>query len=688
MSGTTSATRVISFRHDADFAPDASPNILTVCQPANAVYTVQAAATCAWSGSVTLSASGLPAGVTATWGANPLTPPGSTTLTIGNTGAATPGAYNVTITGTSGGATRSETVVLNISSGAALGAVSLLALADGTMDATTTPTLSWQALSGASSYDIQVATDPAFTNVVASATGLTATSYTVSPALGQDTVYYWRVSANNPCGAGASSATWAFRTAATSCRTYTSTDVPKTISDGATIYSNLVVADSFSVTDVNVRIGSITHSYDDDLDIYIEHPDNTAIELSTDNGGSGDNFTNTIFDDEAATAITAGSAPFTGSYRPEGSLAGLDTKTSTGTWQLRIYDDAGGDTGALNSWSLTLCGAPTASAADYSDLAGGYGVAWHTGTGAVRLGGTADWDADTGFAAGSDDSTDKGVARNAFTATTGNVNLTVTGGTGYVTGWFDWNQDGDFGDAGEQVFTNQTVSAGSTVPVSFSTGGASVYDKTFNARFRVYAATQASAQTAAPEAAPQPLGGIADGEVEDYTWYFSPLAVELAGFSAEASAEGVTLAWETVSETDNAGFNVYRATGGSVGEGPQQEWTQVNEMLIPAATPGSAQGNVYTWTDATATTPGTYWYMLEDVDLDGSTTQHEPVSVTVVEPNAVGMAGFSAAAGAAAGYDSGWAGLYGLVALAATALAGVAAQKRRRPDTDEHGFHG
>ena len=45
----------------------------------------------------------------------------------------------------------------------------------------------------------------------------------------------------------------------------------------------------------------------------------------------------------------------------------------------------------------------------------------------------------------------------------------------------------------------------------------------------------------------------------------SPLAVDLAAFTATAGADGVTLAWETVSETDNAGFNVYRAEGGSVG---------------------------------------------------------------------------------------------------------------------------
>ena len=47
--------------------------------------------------------------------------------------------------------------------------------------------------------------------------------------------------------------------------------------------------------------------------------------------------------------------------------------------------------------------------------------------------------------------------------TTGSVSLTVTGATGYVTGWFDWNQDGDFADSGEQAFANEPVADGQTV---------------------------------------------------------------------------------------------------------------------------------------------------------------------------------------------------------------------------------
>ena len=60
-------------------------------------------------------------------------------------------------------------------------------------------------------------------------------------------------------------------------------------------------------------------------------------------GGSGDNFTNTVFDDEAATAIGAGAAPFTGSFRPEEPLSAFDGKPVNGTWTLRIADVAAGD---------------------------------------------------------------------------------------------------------------------------------------------------------------------------------------------------------------------------------------------------------------------------------------------------------------------------------------------------------
>jgi subtilisin-like proprotein convertase family protein len=139
-----------------------------------------------------------------------------------------------------------------------------------------------------------------------------------------------------------------------STNTHVSVDVPKTIGDSSTVTSIITVADTTTVLDVNVTIRNITHTFDGDLDVFLIGPNGTRVELTTDNGGTGENFVDTVFDDEATNLITGGTAPFTGSFKPEGVLSLLDGIPANGTWTLEITDDAGGDTGTLTAWSLTL----------------------------------------------------------------------------------------------------------------------------------------------------------------------------------------------------------------------------------------------------------------------------------------------------------------------------------------------
>ncbi|HYH61521.1 MAG TPA: proprotein convertase P-domain-containing protein, partial [Solirubrobacterales bacterium] len=133
-----------------------------------------------------------------------------------------------------------------------------------------------------------------------------------------------------------------------------STDVPKNIPDNnpAGVTSNLVVSGPGIIQDMDVRIPGLTHTFDGDLVISLIAPDSTTVLLSSQRGGSGDNYTNTVFDDEAATAISAGTAPFTGSFRPEQALSVLDGKPAAGTWTLKVVDQASADTGTLGSWGL------------------------------------------------------------------------------------------------------------------------------------------------------------------------------------------------------------------------------------------------------------------------------------------------------------------------------------------------
>ena len=140
------------------------------------------------------------------------------------------------------------------------------------------------------------------------------------------------------------------------CLCYPSSDTPVAIPDLDTINSSINVPDGFTIDDVNVTL-DITHTYDADLDVYLISPQGTRVELFTDVGGNGANFTNTTLDDECATPITGGTVPFTGCYQPEGSLSDFDGENSSGVWTLELSDDYLADAGTLQSWSLEVCAA-------------------------------------------------------------------------------------------------------------------------------------------------------------------------------------------------------------------------------------------------------------------------------------------------------------------------------------------
>lgn len=141
--------------------------------------------------------------------------------------------------------------------------------------------------------------------------------------------------------------------AATSIVEYPSTDVPVDIPDQGTVTSRLTIDDTEVITDLNVML-NINHRWDGDLTATLIAPDGTRVELFSKVGGKGDDFNNTIFDNEATELITAGSAPFEGAYIPEGDLSKFYGKSMNGTWKLQVTDSSYSATGTLNSWSLII----------------------------------------------------------------------------------------------------------------------------------------------------------------------------------------------------------------------------------------------------------------------------------------------------------------------------------------------
>jgi hypothetical protein len=88
-----------------------------------------------------------------------------------------------------------------------------------------------------------------------------------------------------------------------------------------------------------------------------------------------------------------------------------------------------------------------------------------------------------------------------------------------------------------------------------------------------------------------------------------------------SQAASVVIEWETASELDTAGFNLYRS------DSPDGIFVRVNENLIPAS-PDPLTGGTYTFDDPEVKPGRIYYYELESIDVDGSTTRYGPTEVT------------------------------------------------------------
>jgi len=134
---------------------------------------------------------------------------------------------------------------------------------------------------------------------------------------------------------------------------YTST-TPVPIQDFVTNTGTQNLSDTGPILDVNVQI-NIVHTWDGDVSVGLAH-NAVTIDLTSNNGGSADNYLNTIFDDEAALSIVGQAAPFAGTFKPEQALSAYDGMDKTGTWTIITNDNAGGDVGTLTYWTLLITG--------------------------------------------------------------------------------------------------------------------------------------------------------------------------------------------------------------------------------------------------------------------------------------------------------------------------------------------
>jgi subtilisin-like proprotein convertase family protein len=121
------------------------------------------------------------------------------------------------------------------------------------------------------------------------------------------------------------------------------------------------------IVDVDVTI-DIDHNETQVLTVDLVSPIGTRITLFDSVGGTGDDFDNTVFDDEADVGIGDGTAPFTGSFRPQEALGAFDGESPNGAWRLEITDSFGTGENTLNNWSISFL---TTASVGEPDITGG-----------------------------------------------------------------------------------------------------------------------------------------------------------------------------------------------------------------------------------------------------------------------------------------------------------------------------
>jgi hypothetical protein len=273
IGATNWTTRVASFRFDAcgspTFTVSGTPLAQDVCAASPTPValdpvTISVGSISGFSTPVNFGfGAGLPAGFGGSYTVTPVAPPGSTTANLTVNNSATPGLNVLTLRGSAGGTDRD--LVLNATIATQAAPSPTLALpANNATDVSSMPTFSWTAGAQSNSYLIEIATDPAFSNIILSQT-VSGTSYQPAAALPTNTQIYWRVSADNACGTAGPSSTFTFTTQAApgdcSAGSFTNVVFSDNIENGTNGWTHSAASGTDSWAISTARSVSPTHSW-------------------------------------------------------------------------------------------------------------------------------------------------------------------------------------------------------------------------------------------------------------------------------------------------------------------------------------------------------------------------------------------------------------------------------------------
>ena len=348
-----------------DYLLSSTQNITNVCQPNNAQFTIDVGTLGGYNDAVTLSITGLPPGASESFSINPIIPGNSSVFTISNTDLITLGSYTITVNASSTTGDKTIELTLNVSEGSpeAITQTTPLNEAIGVPASTS---FTWSStLASNSTYAIDIANDPSFTNIIDQATNLSQTNYTSSELANANT-YYWRVRASNDCGTSSWSETFSFVT--NSCSTYQSNDVGQTINEESTT-STIEVTEEGTITEIQITLLNIAHEYVGDLSATLSSPSGTVVQLfnqpgqpATEYGCDNQDILVSFSDiadatsDDFESTCQETTPAISGVFQSIDLMSNFNGESITGVWTLTVFDSyPTEDDGVLNNWSLELC---------------------------------------------------------------------------------------------------------------------------------------------------------------------------------------------------------------------------------------------------------------------------------------------------------------------------------------------
>lgn len=324
-----------------------------ICQPQDLVVDFTYETYLGFMEESTFNVLGLPTGLTAVFSdTTAVVGDTSVNITFSGTGSLAVGTYPVQIVSTSVSVTKEITLNLTIYDADFVNVMST-APVNGAINVSTDVVLEWEGNARNTEYDVEIATDSAFTNII-EAVSVTNIFYTPT-TLENDAAYFWRVKPKNSCGEGIFGVPFGFSTIPFNCDTLAAFDLPLEITSigTPTITSKISFYEDLPVADINVAL-NVEHSFLADLQISLTSPAGTTVVLVSSSCNDSRNI-NAVFDDDGPDFVCAGNPAISGSVAPLGSLSSFNGESILGEWTLEIKDNAPADGGRLNSFSMEVC---------------------------------------------------------------------------------------------------------------------------------------------------------------------------------------------------------------------------------------------------------------------------------------------------------------------------------------------